>query len=87
MEVRSIALTSVLLAPYIIGVAVLAPISFFLFQVRVADALIPLSFIFGMPSVLGVTLGNVLANISGGLGYVDIIGGSLANFLGCVCRL
>jgi len=34
-----------------------------------------------MPAVLGVTLGNIIANIYGGLGYVDIIGGSIANFL------
>ena len=34
-----------------------------------------------MPVVLGVTLGNIIANIYGGLGYIDIIGGSIANFL------
>jgi len=34
-----------------------------------------------MPAVLGVTLGNITANIYGGLGYIDIIGGSVANFL------
>lgn len=33
------------------------------------------------PPVLGVTLGNVIANIYGGLGYIDVIGGSIANFL------
>lgn len=66
---------------YAVGVILLAPISFLLFQVRIADALIPLSIIFGMPVVFGVTLGNIIANIYGGLGYVDIIGGSIANFL------
>ena len=63
------------------GVILFAPISFLLFQVRVADALIPLSIVFGMPAVLGVTLGNIVANMYGGLGYIDIIGGSIANFL------
>lgn len=48
---------------------------------RIADALIPLSIVFGMPAVLGVTLGTLIANIYGGLGYIDIIGGSVANFL------
>ena len=81
METRKIALGSVIAALYAIGVIVLAPISFLLFQVRVADALIPLSIVFGMPVVLGVTLGNIIANIYGGLGYIDIIGGSIANFL------
>ena len=81
METRKIALGSIIAALYAIGVVLLAPISFLLFQVRVADALIPLSIVFGMPVVLGVTLGNIVANIYGGLGYVDIIGGSIANFL------
>jgi len=81
LETRKIALGSVIAALYAIGVIVLAPISFLLFQVRVADALIPLSIVFGMPVVLGVTLGNIIANIYGGLGYIDIIGGSIANFL------
>ena len=81
MESRKIALGSTIAALYAVGVILLAPISFYLFQVRVADALIPLSIIFGMPAALGVTLGNVVANIYGGLGYIDIIGGSIANFL------
>jgi uncharacterized membrane protein len=81
LETRMIALGSVIAALYAVGVIVLAPISFSLFQVRVADALIPLSIIFGMPAVLGVTLGNIIANIYGGLGYIDIFGGSIANFL------
>ena len=81
METRKIALGSVITALYAVGVILLAPISFLLFQVRIADALIPLSIIFGMPAVLGVTLGNIVANIYGGLGYIDIIGGSIANFL------
>jgi uncharacterized membrane protein len=81
VKTRDIALGSVIAALYAIGVILLAPISFLLFQVRVVDALIPLSIVFGMPVVLGVTLGNIVANIYGGLGYIDIIGGSVANFL------
>ena len=81
METRKIALASIITALYAIGVILFAPISFLLFQVRVADALIPLSIVFGMPVVLGVTLGNIVANVYGGLGYIDIIGGSIANFL------
>ncbi len=66
METREIALGSVIAALYAIGVILFAPISFLLFQVRVADALIPLSIVFGMPAVLGLTLGNIVANIYGG---------------------
>ena len=81
MNTKEIALGSIIAALYAITVILLAPISFFLFQVRIADALIPLSIIFGVPVIWGVTLGNIVANIYGGLGIIDIIGGSLANFI------
>jgi uncharacterized membrane protein len=79
VNTREIALSSIIAALYAITVILLAPISFLLFQVRIADALIPLSIIFGGPVIWGVTLGNIVANIYGGLGIIDIIGGSLAN--------
>jgi uncharacterized membrane protein len=81
LEVKRIALTSIFSALYAIGVITLAPVSFLIFQVRVADALIPFSIVFGMPAIMGVTIGNVIANLYGGFGYIDVIGGSLANFI------
>lgn len=81
MNTKEVALGSIIAALYAITVILFAPISFLLFQVRIADALIPLSIIFGVPVIWGVTLGNVVANIYGGLGIIDIIGGSLANFV------
>jgi len=77
----SIALTAVFAAIYSIGVVFLAPISFQVFQVRVADALLPLAMLFGWPAVLGLSLGAFVANIFGGLGPIDMVGGSLANLL------
>lgn len=77
----NIALTAVFAAIYALGVVFLAPISFQIFQVRVADALLPLAMLFGWPAVLGLSLGAFVANIFGGLGPVDMIGGSLANFI------
>ncbi|MEM1586783.1 MAG: QueT transporter family protein [Candidatus Bathyarchaeia archaeon] len=71
-------------ALYAVSVIVLAPISFYVWQVRVADALLPLSMIFGMPCALGLSLGCIIGNIYGGLGSIDIIGGSIANFLACL---
>ena len=68
-------------ALYTVGVLVLAPISFQVFQVRVADALLPLAILFGWPAILGLSLGAFVANIFGGLGPVDIVGGSIANLL------
>jgi uncharacterized membrane protein len=49
--------------------------------VRVADALLPLGILFGWPAVLGLSLGAFVANIFGGLGPIDIVGGSIANLI------
>ncbi len=75
------ALAAAFAALYAVGVVVLAPISFQLVQVRVADALLPLSIMFGWPAVLGLAFGAFVANLFGGLGPVDIFGGSLANLV------
>lgn len=74
-------LTAVFAALYSVGVVFLAPISFQIFQVRIADALLPLSILFGWPAILGLSLGAFVANFFGGLGPIDIIGGAAANFL------
>ena len=76
-----ISLTSIFGALYAVGVVALAPISFQVFQVRVADALLPLAILFGWPAILGFSGGAFIANFFGGLGFVDILGGSAANFL------
>ena len=68
-------------ALYAVGVMVLAPISFLVFQVRVADALLPLAILFGWPAILGLSLGAFVANLFGPLGPLDIIGGSIANLV------
>ncbi len=80
---RQVSVTAIFAALYAVGVVLLAPISFGVYQVRVADALLPLSMIFGMPAAAGLSLGCLIANIYGGLGITDIIGGALANFLAC----
>ena len=76
-----ITLTAVFAALYAVGVVFLAPISFQVFQVRIADALLPLSMLFGWPVILGLSLGAFVANFFGGLGPIDIIGGAVANFI------
>jgi uncharacterized membrane protein len=75
-----VTLTATLAALYAVGVVFLAPISFQLFQVRVADALLPLAILFGWPAIIGLSLGAFVANFFGGLGAVDIVGGTIANF-------
>jgi uncharacterized membrane protein len=74
-------LTAVFAALYAVGVVFLSPISFQIFQVRLADALLPLSMLFGWPAILGLSLGAFVANFFGGLGPIDIIGGAVANLL------
>jgi len=77
----SITLTATFAAVYAIGVYFLTPISFLPFQVRVADALLPLAMLFGWPAIIGLSIGAFIANFFGPLGVVDILGGALANFL------
>ena len=81
MKSRDVALAVVLAALYAVGVALLAPISFHIIQVRVADALLPLVIIFGFPAVIGITIGTVFANLLSPFGILDIVGGAFANFV------
>jgi len=78
---REITLTIIFAALYALAVIALAPISFNIFQVRIADSLLPLSIIFGWPSVLGIAIGTIVANFFGGLGIIDVVGGAIANFI------
>jgi len=78
---RGISIAVAFAALYAVGVIFLAPISFSVYQVRLADALLPLSMIFGIPSAFGLGLGCVVSNVYGGLGVIDIVGGSFANFI------
>jgi len=77
----STTLTATFAAVYAIGVYFLTPISFLPFQVRVADALLPLAMLFGWPAIIGLSIGAFVANFFGPLGVVDIVGGAFANFL------
>jgi uncharacterized membrane protein len=79
--VLELSLAASFAALYAVAVVLLAPISYGIMQVRLADALIPLSMVFGLPAVYGVTLGNIIANLYGGYGPIDVIFGTLANLL------
>jgi len=78
---RDIALGGIFAALYAVAVTVLAPISFLAAQVRVADALLPLSVLFGWPAILGLTVGTLIANTQSPFGAIDIVGGTLANLI------
>ena len=80
---RRVSIAAIFGALYAVAVIFLAPISFSIYQVRLADALLPLSMIFGIPSAIGFGLGCLVSNVYGGLGIVDILGGAFANFVAC----
>ena len=83
LNTKKLAVVTVFAALYAVGVVFLAPISFGIVQVRVADAMLPLSMIFGLPGALGLSLGCLVSNVFGGLGIVDIVGGAAANLVAC----
>lgn len=62
-------------------VMLLAPISFHVLQVRVADALLLLPFLdfFGLPGAIGLAIGCVVANVLSPFGIVDVVFGCAAN--------
>ena len=83
LDTKSLSIIIIFAALYAVGVITFAGISFSYIQVRVADALLPLSMLFGIPSIIGLGLGTLVANVYGGLGFLDIIGGTVANLIGC----
>ena len=80
---KDIALTVIFAGLYAVLVLILAGISFELIQVRIADALIPLSIVFGWPAVVGVSVGCAISNVVSPMPSIltDITLGSLANFI------
>jgi uncharacterized membrane protein len=83
LKVKDLALASIFAALYAILVILLAVISFQLVQVRIADALIPLSIVFGWPAVIGVTVGCIVSNVVSPMPSViiDVTLGSIANLI------
>lgn len=72
---RDIAYAGTIAAVYVALTVVLAPISYGIYQVRVAEALTVLPF-FYPPAIIALTVGCFVANIFGGQGLQDIIFGS-----------
>lgn len=83
LKIIWIAKASIIAAIYASLVIVLAPVSFYAVQVRVADALLvlPILEFFGFSSVIGLTIGCVIANIFSPFGLIDIVFGSVTNFI------
>ncbi|MFC1803421.1 QueT transporter family protein [Thermoproteota archaeon] len=81
MNTKEISLTAVIAALYATIVIFLAPISFGPIQLRVADGLIPLAALLGLPAVYGVALGALVANTYWFMSPIDIILGAIANLV------
>lgn len=82
---RDVALTAVLAALYAVLVIVQGLSAAATVQLRIADCLIPLSALFGLPGILGVTFGAVVSNAytSAAMpnGVYDVVFGPLANLI------
>lgn len=83
LTVRKLTRCAVVAAIYVALCLGLAPFSYGAIQVRVAEALCLLP-IFGPEYILGVTLGCALANLLGST-MIDVVFGTLATFLACLC--
>jgi hypothetical protein len=81
MNVKDLTLTALIAALYATLVVVLAPISYGPIQLRAADCLIPLSSLFGLPAVVGVSIGALVANTYYFLSPIDIVLGAIANLI------
>ena len=80
MDTKKIARGAAITALYVVITYFLAPVSFGPIQFRAAEALTVLPIIFP-EAVPALFLGVLLANVIGGLGMVDIVGGSLVTLI------
>ena len=85
LDSRDIALTAVFAALYAVIVIVQGLSAAATIQLRIADCLIPLSALFGLPIIFGVTLGCFVSNAYTSAavpnGVYDIVFGPIANLI------
>ncbi|MFH2035759.1 MAG: QueT transporter family protein [Candidatus Zixiibacteriota bacterium] len=78
--IRDITYAGIIGALYAVMTISLAPISYGVYQIRIAEALTVLPFLFPF-SIVGLFIGCLVANIFGGNGLQDILFGSLFTFI------
>ncbi len=86
LDSRDVALTAVFAALYVIinvlqMVSVGNPTVYGPIQLRVADCLIALTILLGVPVIVGVTIGCALTNAYYFIGVQDVLFGSIANLI------
>jgi len=84
---KQIALASLIAAIYGIGTPLLGELAYAWIQVRVTDALLPLSYLLGYPAVIGVTIGCIIANLLSPIGLIDLIAGPILNFISALLAM
>ena len=70
---RTVAISAVLAALYVGITTINYPFAFLGVQIRVSDALYPLIGLLGWPAVIGLTIGQLLANTVSPLGALDLL--------------
>ncbi len=83
LTVRQIATAGLVAAAYTVITLVFLPISFGVYQIRVAEALTVLPFL-AAAAIPGLFIGCLLANVFGGMGAVDIIVGPLITLVAAI---
>lgn len=76
---RKTSFTAVVSALYAVLTILPGYLSFGPIQLRIADMLIPLSAIYGVPACIAVTAGCLVANAYYFVGWMDVVFGPLAN--------
>lgn len=89
MDARDVSLFAVFSSLYVVinilqSILIGNPSIYGPIQLRVADCLIALSALFGLPVVAGVTLGGLLTNAYYFLAPVDVIFGPVANLIAAI---
>ena len=80
---KKIAAAGLVAASYAVITIVFGAISYGPFQFRISEMLMFLP-LFGTEYILGLTIGCFIANITGGLGLVDMVFGTLATLISCI---
>ena len=86
VPIRKIAFAAIIGAAYAALTIFMAPISFGLLQLRLTEALCILPFFFPY-STWGLFIGCLIANLLSPFGILDIIFGSVATLLACICTM
>ena len=79
-----VATAALVASTYSIMTIVLGPLGYSWVQVRISEALTPLPFSMGVPSVVGLMLGCIIANLFSPVGLPDVVFGPLLTLLAAI---